>query len=151
MPKFEVFDPRATPRVKEPFVTLQRKGVFSLNRAANALLGEPTSVELLYDTQARIVGFRPVDSDAPTAYAVQTVESGSSFLVAGTRFLAHYDIDHSTSTRWPAYLDGGVLCINLSKDGQPVERSQGRTRLEEIASAGARRRRQLPPHLTKDL
>jgi len=46
---FEVFDKRQAPLGKAPAVTIQRRGLMSLNRAAYNMINEPSTVELLYD------------------------------------------------------------------------------------------------------
>jgi hypothetical protein len=46
---FEVFDKRQAPLAKAPAVTIQRRGLMSLNRAAYNMINEPSTVELLYD------------------------------------------------------------------------------------------------------
>ncbi|NKT46166.1 hypothetical protein GS908_01205 [Rhodococcus hoagii] len=38
---FEVFDKRMSPLAKAPSVTIQKRGIFSINKAAHALIGEP--------------------------------------------------------------------------------------------------------------
>lgn len=38
---FEVFDKRMTPLAKAPSVTIQQSGIFSINKTAHKLIGEP--------------------------------------------------------------------------------------------------------------
>lgn len=122
MPNFESFSKRMVPTKSMPAVTIQRRGALSLNRAAYSAIGSPHAVELLYDRSARVIGVRPIKADADNAYAVRpaTRKSGP-FVVSAMAFSQFYDIDTSCTRRWPAYLEDGVLCVDLSLDnGDPV-------------------------------
>lgn len=141
MPRFEVFDPQAAIRVKQPLVSLQRKGTFTLNRAAYLTLGEPTHVELLFDGEDQIIGFRAVDPSASTAYAVRSTEPSGSYAVAGVAFVKHYEIDTTVARRWPAALDNGVLCVQLGGTGEEVVGRNPRAQLDAIGKATAARKR----------
>lgn len=134
MPQFEVFNPQSAPREKQPYVSLQRKGTFTLNKAAFQALGEPSHVELLFD-RAGVIGFRPVDATSPTAYAVRATEPSGSYAISGSAFVKHYDIDTSAARRWPAQMDAGVLVVRIA-DGQVVQR-EPRARLDEIGRRSA--------------
>jgi hypothetical protein len=119
---FEVFEKRMAPLGKAPSVTIQKRGLFSINRAAHALLAEPETVELLYDREARIVGLRPVDPAVPHAYIMRPQSSNRDtgpLIVAGTAFTQYYNIDTTVSRRWVPELRDGILCIDL--DGPSVE------------------------------
>ena len=121
MANFETFTKRLVPLGKRPFVTIQKRGTISMNRAAYVALGSPQTVELLFDTDERIVGLRAVEYLAEHAYPVRGVgEQPSSFLVAGTAFTKHYGIDTSSSRRWPAELTDDILSIDLKTDGTVV-------------------------------
>jgi hypothetical protein len=103
---------------RQPFVTLQKKGVISLNRAAFEALDSPESVELLYDADARLVALRKVDSSVDHAYQVRApVENHATWLVSGGAFVAYYEIDTSRSVRRPARLDGDLLIVDLNDPG----------------------------------
>lgn len=120
-PNFEVFkrsDRRDIGR--GPAATVLVGGNISLNRAAYEALGQPDAVELLYDRDARIIGLRPVPREVPHAFPLQS--RGSVRVVAGRAFAQHFRIDASVSTRRPAYVEDGVLCIDLRRPGQEVSR-----------------------------
>jgi hypothetical protein len=136
---FEVFDKRQTALAKAPVVTIQRKGIISLNRAAYALMKEPAAVELLYDRDRKVVGLRPTDESTPHAYEVrvQTPSKDTGpLLVAGTAFTNFYDIDTSVSRRWTPFVEDGILCIDLSKPGAEIvanRASRGHEDVQEVA------------------
>lgn len=117
MPEFEVFTRRATPLSKGPFVTIQRKGILSLNLDAFEALGKPEAVELVYDRSERVMGFRPVSPDVPHAYRPRKQGASSSFLVAGQAFTRYYGIVTDTARRYPATMIDDVLAIDLKAEG----------------------------------
>lgn len=111
---FEVFDKRNAPLAKSPSITIQKRGIFSINKAAHRLIGEADTVELLYDKENRIIGLRPAEV-SPHAYAVRTQShrEGAQAILSGSAFTQYYDIDTSVSRRWEPYMEGGILCIDL--------------------------------------
>lgn len=103
---------------RQPFVTIQKKGVISLNGAAFEALDSPDSVELLYDAEASLVGLRKVDSSLPHSYQVRApVENHATYLISGAAFMSYYEIDNSRSVRRPARLEGDLLVIDLNDPG----------------------------------
>ena len=120
---FEVFDKRLTPLTKAPVITIQKRGIMSLNRAAHALIGEPKVVELLYDRDEKVIGIRPVSDDVPHGYPVRpqsTTKSSGPLLIAGTAFVQYYDIDTTTSRRWTPTVRDNILCVDLKEPGTPI-------------------------------
>ena len=55
---FEIYKRQRAPASIEPAVTIQKRGTFSLNSAAYAVLGSPKAVELLYDRERELIGLR---------------------------------------------------------------------------------------------
>lgn len=136
-----MFDAQAAPRVKQPLVSLQRKGVFTLNRAAFVALGEPEAVQLLFDPGERVVGFRAADPGEANSYAVRVTEPSGSYAVSGVAFVKHYEIPLDVARRWPARLEDGVLFFALNDPGVEVVGRDARERLEARGSARVARRR----------
>jgi hypothetical protein len=102
----------------QPYITIQKKGVISLNKAAFEALESPESVELLYDPEARLVALRKVDSAVEHAYQVRApVENHATWLVSGAAFVGYYEIDTSVSVRRAARKDGDLLIIDLNDPG----------------------------------
>jgi hypothetical protein len=103
---------------RQPYVTIQKKGVISLNRAAFEALESPDTVELLYDPDARLVALRKVDSSVEHAYQVRApVPNHATWLVSGSAFTAYYEIDTSNSVRRAARMDGDLLVVDLNDPG----------------------------------
>lgn len=120
---FEVFTKRMVPLAKAPYVTIQRRGTISFNAAAYSALGEPSALELLFDAERNLVGFRPVDDTAEHAYGVrnQSGKPTGPYVLSGTAFVKYYGIDTSVSRRWPAtFQDERLLVLDLNAPGTVV-------------------------------
>ena len=116
---FEVFDKRMTPLAKAPSVTIQKRGVISLNKAAHDLLGGAETVELLFDPVRRVMALRPADDSSPHAYAVRagSKRGPGQAIVSATAFTQHYGIDTTATRRWKPFVEDGMLCIDLTTEG----------------------------------
>jgi hypothetical protein len=122
MMPFEVFDKRMTPLAKAPSVTIQKRGVISLNKTAHDLIGNAETVELLYDCDRQVIALRATDNSSPHAYAVR---SGSKrgpgqAIVSATAFTAHYGIDTTATRRWKPFVEDGMLCVDLATEGTVI-------------------------------
>lgn len=128
---FEVFDKRMAPLAKAPSITIQKKGIFSINRAAHNLIGAPETVELLYDRDAEIIALKP--SSGSHAYAIrpQTTSETGQVILSATAFTQYYDIDTTISRRYEPYEDDGMLCIDLR--GKSVEIIGNRSKREDTS------------------
>jgi len=111
---FEVFDKRNAPLAKSPSITIQKRGIFSINKAAHKLIGEAETVELLYDRENQVIGLRPAEV-SPHAYAIrsQTNRDGGQAILSGSAFTQYYEIDTTVSRRWEPRVVDGILCIDL--------------------------------------
>lgn len=119
---FEVFDKRMTPLAKAPSVTIQKRGVISMNKAAHDLVDNAETVELLFDRDRQVMALRAADDSSPHAYAVR---SGSKrgpgqAIVSATAFTAHYGIDTTATRRWKPFVEDGMLCVDLSEAGTVI-------------------------------
>jgi hypothetical protein len=144
---FEVFTKRLVPLAGAPYVTIQKRGTISINKAAHHLLGAPKAVELLYDSDTSIVGFRAVEPSVEHAYALRAMGgasradgAGTTYLIAGTAFLKHYDIDYGQARRFPAELQDGILCLDLKQGTVVSSNREGRGRTQERTSGRSFRR-----------
>jgi hypothetical protein len=121
---FETFTKRMVPLGKSPYVTIQKRGLLSFNKAAHAALGEPEAVELLFNRAERVIAVRGVGDDVPHAYKFRHLgghkEDPSTFIVGATAFTNHYDIPTEVSIRRPATEQDGVLLIDLKDEGVVV-------------------------------
>jgi hypothetical protein len=127
---FEVFQKSSAPVSKVPTVTLQKRGLLSMNRAAHHLIGDAEFVELLWDADERVIGIRPAAPENPNAYPArpQSATAGKGpILIAGSIFTRHYDIDTTESRRWVVEALDGILCVDLNKEFQVATSNSGRS------------------------
>ncbi|WP_035930680.1 hypothetical protein [Kocuria rosea] len=119
---FEVFDKRMTPLAKAPSVTIQKRGVISLNKAAHDLVGNAETVELLYDRDRQVMALRAADDSSPHAYAVRngSKRGPGQAIVSATAFTQHYGIDTTATRRWKPFIEDGMLCVDLTEPGTVI-------------------------------
>lgn len=118
---FEVYDKKRASSAPDPFVTIQRKGPLSLNRAAHEALGEPKAAELLFDREGRKIGIKAVNPTNPRGFPVRPQgKNGSTFMIAGQSFTKHYGIDTTVARRYAGVKEGGMLVIDLKADSVDV-------------------------------
>lgn len=128
---FEVFDRSSAPKPTHPFVTVQRRGLLSLNQAACDLLGAPTAVQLLYSRARNVIGIRAGDPGDPRSYPVRVQgERGRTYLVAGAAFTQHYGIPTTEARRYQARMVGDMLTINLNENAPVVTGPRSKDRAE---------------------
>ena len=119
---FEVFDKRMTPLAKAPSVTIQKRGVISLNKAAHELVDSAETVELLYDRDRQVMALRAADDSSPHAYAVRngSRRGPGQAIISATAFTQHYGIDTSHTRRWKPFVEDGMLCVDLTIEGTVI-------------------------------
>src|SRR5579859_2525050 len=119
---FETFRRQRVAPSQEPTVSIQRRGIMSLNLAGFTALGSPEAVELLYDRDRSLVGVRAVDPSAPSAYTIRSSGSGSrnNFVFSGTAFTQYYGIPTEVTTRRTARLEDDTLIIDLNDPGEKI-------------------------------
>jgi hypothetical protein len=136
---FEVFDKRMTPLAKAPSVTIQKRGVISLNKAAHDLIGNAETVELLYDRERKVMAVRATDDSSPHAYAVRSASKRGpgQAVISATAFTAHYGIDTTATRRWKPFMEDGMLCVNLTQEGTVItgNRTKPTTPTQDIEAA----------------
>lgn len=132
---FEVFEKGSAPAPTVPSVTIQKRGLFSLNDAAYRLIGEPEAVQFLWDSQRRLIGIRGVPLSAPNAYparrqnpAKESRRNRGPILAAGTMFTKYIELDTSTAKRWNPTLEDDMLVIDLKEPGQTVIANRDRSK-----------------------
>lgn len=112
----------------EPQVTITKGCYLSLNRAAMALLGDPKAVEFLFDPTDRIVGLRAADPDGANSYRLSRAGAGGRQWQAAARaFIRYYGLEAERSTRRPATLVDGILCVDLKDPGIAVSSNRSKS------------------------
>ena len=131
---FEVFKKGSAPIAGVPSVTIQKRGLFSLNDAAMKLIDEPAAVQFLWDETERLIAVRPAPPEDPDAYPAreQTANKArpggkrGATLVAGSMFSRFIGLDTSVAKRWVPKVVDGMLIIDLKEDGQVVVANRNR-------------------------
>jgi len=101
MPNFVEFDRQDSHAIPdEPMLTLQRRGLISLNLAAFKALGEPSAVALLYDAAEGIIALRKVSRAYQNGYPVRKQPNSRSYLVGATGFTSYHKIDTDVPRRY---------------------------------------------------
>lgn len=132
---FEEFDKRAATASKSPFVTIQRRGPFSLNRAAYEALGKPEAVSLLYDEEEKLIGFKPRPLNYARALPVRPQgPNQNTYMIAGRAFAQHYDLDTSVARRYAVEMRDGILILDLKTESVDVTgpRAAMKSRLADV-------------------
>ncbi|MCJ8503491.1 hypothetical protein MRU69_01240 [Kocuria flava] len=119
---FEVFDKRMTPLVKAPSITIQKRGMISLNKAAHDLVNNAETVELLFDRERQVMALRGTDDSSCHAYAVRhgSKRGSGQAIVSATAFTQHYGIDTTATRRWKPFMEDGMLCVDLTHEGTVI-------------------------------
>lgn len=141
---FTVYQKGSAPVATVPTLTIQKRGLLSVNRAAYEMMGQPDAVELLWDADRRVIGLRGAPVDGPNSYPVRAQSANSSkgpLLIAGSLFTRYIELDTTEAKRWVPEMEGDVLCVDLNKPHQRAasNRSKRKTPSPEHAtdSAGA--------------
>lgn len=122
MPNFQRFERHLRRPLSQPVVSLQRKGQFSLNRAAYEALGHPQAVALLFDPDARIVGIQATGQDDLNGFRVRRGNPRAEhYVFAAKSFADYYGISLEETRRYPAELLDGTLTIRLEQEPAAME------------------------------
>lgn len=114
---FELFTGRVSGAAERPlYVTLQRRGLLTFNRAAFEALGRPESVELLYNRDRNVMGIRPADPKHSWAYKLRREERSGMFKISIAAFRKHYGLPEVTAAaRYRAEQHDGMLAVDLNQ------------------------------------
>jgi len=110
---FEIFDKRKAPMKGAPSVTVQRRGIVSINGPAHALIGAARVVELLFDQDRKVMAIRPAER-SPRAYELREPSRSGQTILSATAFAQAFDVDTSVSRRFEPFVEDGMLCIDLN-------------------------------------
>jgi len=121
MPNFRLFDEQTQRMGKKPFISLQTRGIMSMNGAAFALLGSPKEVEFFYDEDEQIIGIRRVTADVRHARLVRKQNESDTYVVSAKAFCDAFGIDTSVSKRFaPVQYEDNIIGLHL-RDGIAIK------------------------------
>lgn len=82
----------------EAKITILRTGVFWINAVtAKDFFEGIHKTFLLYDKEARTIGFQPTYEHEPNSYSLSTAKGRKDITVSGRAFLAYYKVPHEES------------------------------------------------------
>lgn len=137
---FEVFEKtRAAAASRVPTLTVQKRGLISLNRAAWDLIDSARFVELVWDPERKLMGLRPTKEENQNAYPVRpqsnTNPNSGPVLVAGSLFTQFIGLDTTVAQRWTPKVIDGVLCVDLNEPGVKVQSNRDRRQQKDKDAA----------------
>jgi hypothetical protein len=113
-PNFTVFERSAgssTRPSEPPKVSIYKFRLIGLNGSAYAALGDnATSVELLFDPDSKMIGLRAAADGSPNAYRL--IPNGNGRNISALAFLRRIGMELSTSRRWVARVENGVIVVD---------------------------------------
>lgn len=130
---WEVFDKRHAPMKGTPSVTVQRRGILSINGPAHALINKAQVVELLFDPARGVMGLKPADP-SPRTYELRNPSKTGQTLLSAVAFMDAYEIDTSVSRRYDPFVEEGMLCINLSGPSSEIHGNRSKARGERSST-----------------
>lgn len=127
---FEVFDKRKAPMRGAPSVTMQRRGILSINAPAHSLIGGAMVVELLFDRDRNVMAIRPAES-SPSAYKLREPSKAGLTILSAAAFTEAYEIDTSVSRRYAPFMEDGMLCIDFNGPSTEVHGNRAKAKARE--------------------
>ncbi|MCM3689043.1 hypothetical protein [Kocuria rosea] len=118
-------------------MTIQKRGVISLNKAAHDLVGNAETVELLFDRDRQVMALRAADDSSPHAYAVRngSKRGPGQAIVSATAFTQHYGIDTTATRRWKPFIEDGMLCVDLTQAGTVITGNRTKPTAQDAEAA----------------
>lgn len=116
---FEVFDKRHAPMRGTPSVTVQKRGIVSINGPAHKLIDGARVVELLFDRHRQVMGIRPSEP-SPRAYELRGPSKTGQAILSATAFMQAFDVDTGISRRYEPFVEDGMLCVNFAGESTEI-------------------------------
>ena len=121
--EFEVYERKSRPAATSPLIGIQAAGSFSFNAASYELIrkhrpdDDELWVELLFDGDRKVIGFRAVEPQRVNSYPVRKQPQSNSYLSTGKGFLRYHGVSLGTSRHYDGEeFSNGVVGFVL-KDG----------------------------------
>lgn len=128
---FEVFDKRQAPMRGAPSVTVQKRGIVSINAPAHQIIKGARVVELLFDPSRRVMALRAAEP-SPRAYELREPSPSGQTLLSATAFMDAYEIDTSVSRRYEPFEEDGMLCIDFNGRSTEVQGNRAKKANSEV-------------------
>ena len=104
-------------RSQRPRVTLNKHRTMVMNQIAYKGIGAPKAVELMFDTNRKLIGLRSCDPAKKNAFSIRPSKQGRHVSIALGAFLTHFDIKPSRTVLFedPLINPDGLLTLDLTK------------------------------------
>lgn len=123
---FEVFDKRHAPMRGAPSVTVQKRGIVSINAPAHKLIEGARVVDLLFDRDRQVMAIRPSEP-SPRTYELREPSKSGQTLLSATAFMDAFGIDTLVSRRYEPFVEDGMLCINFAGPSTEIQGNRAGT------------------------
>jgi hypothetical protein len=115
VPSSEKFRRYKVTEAPNPMVAFHLRGLFALNELAYDALKRPEAIELFYDRDERVVGFKTSTCASPDSYAVRH-HTKHSYQVEGRSFIKFYGIpEEEAGRRYAAEMIDDILAVDLKQ------------------------------------
>lgn len=112
--KWEQFTDPGTSRNAELHVSMAPKGMVIVSHKAYEALGEPSHIEMLWESETDTIGLRPVPPRTVHAFPLYPSRRAGAYRFHALRFLRKHDIRLDYTVRFPtAIIEDGVLILEL--------------------------------------
>lgn len=117
-------------------VSLNTRGVFTINKLAFEALEKPEAVQLYYNEENKVIALKPVPKDEEFSYSVRKQGKNNSWLIGGKAFCTFYDIPTEKTVTFNKIelLEDGMMALDL-KDTSEV--STGRKKKKQDSTQGS--------------
>ena len=121
MPNFEKFRRYKITSEPVPMVAVHVRGLFALNEVAYDALNRPEAIELFYDRDEKVIGFKGAKRGSPDSYAVRH-HTKHSYQVEGRSFMKFYELpEDAAGRRHKAEMIGDILAVDLKQSEDEAE------------------------------
>lgn len=115
MPQFEKLFRYKVTEAPTPIVSFHARGLFALNELAYDALKRPEAIELFYDRNEQIIGFKASTRESPDSYVVRH-HTKHSYQVEGRSFIKFFEIPKGAAgRRYRAEMIDDILAVDLKQ------------------------------------
>lgn len=113
---FEMFDRSKHLSDRTPKITVQKSGVISFNVAASDKFKNASAIQLFFDKDKQVIGFKPAVEGDNTAFPFRIARREGRITqasVSAKQFLNYFHIDFSETKMYEPYNESGYTCIDV--------------------------------------
>jgi hypothetical protein len=116
MKQWELFEKIPAGRTARSMrVSLNQRGIFSLNKKVFAELDQPEAVELYFDKINKLIGIKPSKLDSKYSYPVKQAGAANSWVVRASAFLTYYNIKITGTMMFPSpTMEDGMVVLDMA-------------------------------------